>query len=226
MMTIEIKPVLRTDHNYSMASDISLPNIAETKALVEQSLLCHPLNKRGVSRNISIIMNITVGGADYYSMLPWASINYYSYLLDRHSPIILNFHLAKYWGADSSFVTDAPELGDILLREINFPALQCILYHEFTHLLDAIDPDFKYDSSIREQLRKTEQAHKIIVDLWNAYIDRRLVHLLEHQYEKHIQPTKNSSNSSVDDLLRTIWSSNTRYTFLQLMQMAQRCCNV
>jgi len=47
-----------------------------------------------------------------------------------------------------------------------------ILYHEFSHIADKLNPDFKYSDELRDSLSETEST--CVVELWNIYIDARL----------------------------------------------------
>lgn len=227
-MIVEIKAVNRDNSRYSNAPSIVLPNIVKARKTVQQTLLCHPFKKDDLYIKPSIIVNVTVGGSDYYSpfsALPWAWIDYKKYLKDRRAPVLLHLHLAKYMGIDDSFAIDIPDTQEIVKRNMNFSVFQSILHHEFSHLIDAIDPNFKYDQYVREQFLEKQCVHKVFIDLWNAYIDRRLSTLLGTDYEKNILVTKDSRKERIDRSLKSIWSNEADYTFLQLMQMAEECCN-
>ena len=228
-MKIEVKAVNRDNSRYSDAPEIKLPYAVEAEKTVEQSLINHPFKKNALNEKTAIIIvYVTVGGSDYYSQyseLPWARIGYQEYLADQRAPIFLHLHLAKYMGIDDSFAIDIPDTQEILKQNMNLSVFQDILYHEFSHLLDAIDPNFNYDQNAREQLRKDQRAHGIFIDLWNAYIDRRLSFLLA-DYEKNISVTKKSSRNVLNKWLKIVWLNKADYTFLQLVQMAQECRNV
>jgi hypothetical protein len=47
-----------------------------------------------------------------------------------------------------------------------------ILYHEFGHIADRINPRFRYDHDKRLQLTQTQET--CFLQLWNVYIDTRL----------------------------------------------------
>jgi hypothetical protein len=49
-----------------------------------------------------------------------------------------------------------------------------ILYHEFSHVADRLNPAFGYSDEIRFSLSGNEQIN--VMELWNAYIDARLHH--------------------------------------------------
>jgi len=49
-----------------------------------------------------------------------------------------------------------------------------ILYHEFSHVADRLNPAFGYSDEVRFSLSDTEQLN--VRELWNVYIDARLHH--------------------------------------------------
>ncbi|GAH20501.1 unnamed protein product, partial [marine sediment metagenome] len=48
---------------------------------------------------------------------------------------------------------------------------ECILYHEFFHIADRLDPKFEYSDEKKDTL--TEDEKRCVVELWNLYIDTR-----------------------------------------------------
>ncbi len=224
MIKIDIKPVKRDKGIYSDAAGISLPNIDKAREIIEQSLLKHPFKEGILDEKITIIAYVTVGGDDYSDIFDtrwWSSIDYSSY-----PAVVLNLHLVRYMGDYGDYAVSPPEQSEVILNhKMNCTVLQYILYHEFGHFLDVIDPDFKYDHNIREQFRKEEKAHKIFMHIWDAYINRRLVNILGEEYEKCINPSKGSSKNHLGKLVRSIWSNKDTYTFPQLIQRARECSN-
>ncbi len=49
-----------------------------------------------------------------------------------------------------------------------------IFFHEFSHVADRTNPDFKYSDRKKTSLSDAEQL--ILMELWNVYIDARLNH--------------------------------------------------
>lgn len=47
-----------------------------------------------------------------------------------------------------------------------------ILYHEFSHVADRANPEFKYSEERRESLSESERT--AVMELWNLFIDARL----------------------------------------------------
>jgi hypothetical protein len=60
-------------------------------------------------------------------------------------------------------------LGRSSKNKINF---RCILYHEFTHFADRVDPAFSYSEDLKTSFGDPEQV--ALMDLWNVFIDSRL----------------------------------------------------
>ncbi len=63
---------------------------------------------------------------------------------------------------------------DLYIKPIIRPNLRdkFILYHEFAHIADRLNPYFRYDHSLRSTLSWTQE--KNFLELWNIYIDTRL----------------------------------------------------
>ena len=49
---------------------------------------------------------------------------------------------------------------------------ESILYHEFFHIADRLDPKFKYSDEKKDALTQVER--RCVMELWNLYIDTRL----------------------------------------------------
>ena len=56
--------------------------------------------------------------------------------------------------------------------DFNRVNIEFILYHEFSHIIDRIDPDFGYSDEKKELLTDPEKL--CVMELWNIYIDSRL----------------------------------------------------
>lgn len=67
-------------------------------------------------------------------------------------------------------------IGKLNLFQNNYKLdnFEYILFHEFSHVADRINPDFKYSDIKKESLSDTEKL--IVMELWNVYIDARLNH--------------------------------------------------
>lgn len=60
-------------------------------------------------------------------------------------------------------------LGRFSKNKANF---RYILYHEFCHVADRLNPSFKYSEQLRASLSSSEQM--AVMELWNLFIDARL----------------------------------------------------
>jgi len=212
MIHVFIKPVRRTHYKFEDVLDFELQNIAEAKRLIIQSLLKNPLNNRLVKKDseLRITVKVTIGGEDYYLFSPWASIGIEPFLNDCSEPVVLDFHLVKYVGDNATYL-ECPRAEYFLSRDINWSVFISNFYHEFGHLLDALNPKFGYNTNAKNSLTK-EQNHNFL-NLWNAYIDRRLRDALGNNYFVE----------SIKDLAEIIWSVSSEFTFLQLVQMSRKC---
>jgi hypothetical protein len=77
-----------------------------------------------------------------------------------------------------------------------------ILYHEFGHVADRLNPEFGYSDQIKYSLSDTEQV--ILMELWNLYIDARLQHHNLFRLDKKERPTHSMINGKLQELPCTI----------------------
>jgi hypothetical protein len=189
-MDIQIKPVRRSEFKFTDASEIQLVDTLEVKAAIKGSILGNPLNRGFIVENsdVALILNVTVGGEDYSAMVPWASIGFDSYL-DSGSPVVLDFHLTKYLGDDQDYPFGLPSAETLMERYINWRILNGILLHEFSHFLDALDPEFEYSLALKKSLTPKESYR--LQDFWNDYINCRLTRLIAN--ENMVEIPKESS---------------------------------
>jgi hypothetical protein len=106
-----------------------------------------------------------------------------------------------------------------------------ILYHEFGHIADRLNPKFRYSDESRLALSKTEQV--MFMELWNLYIDARLNHFghfkltkiamggycridgklqrapfsIEGKLLRHISCLRSGNIDNADQIVRSIWEN-------------------
>ena len=190
-MDVQIKPVLRSNCGFEDAREVQLIGLPEMRDAILNSILQHPLN-RGVlvgDSELTIMLKVAVGGKDYCDKVPWASIAFDSYLTSG-LPIVLDFHLIKYLGDDRDYPFGIPSPNVFMARGINWTVLRSTLLHEFSHLLDALNPEFGYSVTLKKSL--TGQESHRLQGLWNDSINRRLAGLLGSDYT--IRPSEESSS--------------------------------
>ncbi len=92
-----------------------------------------------------------------------------SNIIDSISSVIIIVDKAESIEYDFETCHVTLHLSSNSYKEDNF---KYILYHEFTHIADKINPLFKYSEELKESLTDTEKL--IIMEVWNCYIDARL----------------------------------------------------
>jgi len=174
MIAVSILPLERNNGIYRVTEGFLLPEIGRSQDTIRDALLYHPLRSNTLTSHgsFSIISRITIGGIDYNAQPPWAKIDYQNFLSNRDSPINLDFHLLKYLGDLSEYPYDCPAPDMAVKKGINWPNFSNVLLHEFSHLIDALHPAFRYDSKIQRSLDQ-EQRYQV-ESLWNSYINFRL----------------------------------------------------
>ncbi len=191
-MNIQVKPVLRSNFTFQDAPQVRLLGITEMKDLIHACVLQHPFNKSFITKDseLTLNLNVAVGGEDYSSKVPWALIEYDSYLISG-LPVALDFHLVKYLGDDRDYPFGMPDAEVLMARGINWTALKSTMLHEFSHLMDGLNPKFQYSINLKQNLTHPE-SHRL-QSLWNEYINCRLAVLLGSDYT--IRPSEESSST-------------------------------
>ena len=188
----------------------------------------HPLDGGDLLRTSSDMLVaadvVVVDGStrDYSSMATNAEIYYDPFLADPARPVELAFHLRCYLGEDpldrsrTIPCRDAPRL----VRDTPFDpsGLRKTLLHEFTHLVDALDPGFRYSPEKKLSLSRIERA--VLMDLWNGYIDRRLRDSLEWPDALRPRMRRTSRRPAVNEALVRVWRGG-RFTYDELSSLAR-----
>jgi hypothetical protein len=73
-----------------------------------------------------------------------------------------------------------------------------ILYHEFGHVADRLNPEFGYSDQIKYSLSDAEQV--MVMELWNLYIDARLQHHGLFRLDEKDGPTYSKINGKSQEL--------------------------
>ena len=115
------------------------------------------------------------------------SIDYYAFLDDKTAPMEFNFHLVRFVGDTGSYGLGVPNADAFLGTLVNWGVSQSILYHEFSHLLDASDSSFLCNKAVYLSMPDDSNLRHVFLDLRNAYIDKRLQRALGGEYA--IRPT-------------------------------------
>jgi len=213
MIKIEVYPVEDNIDKVNIVRDFVLPDISRAKEIITKSIFGNPLNNGFVKEDtdLSIISKVTVRGNMYQQDPHRATIDYRVFLNDRKSPIILHLHLIRYLGIldDFPFFEDK-HTKELLKKGVNTPKLLVLLYHEFGHLLDALNPSFGYDKNLMQEIIDAGK-HCNLYHLWNGYINRRL---FERLGENYLLPYK-----FCNEIDRITFESDLDYTFDQLVKM-------
>jgi hypothetical protein len=209
MISVKLYPVDSYGGILTIVKGFLLPESEKIQNFIPNALLQHPLNLDIVTDNssIEIILRVTITGTDYYSMPPWVTIDYISFLSNKESPICLNFHLVRYMGDMNDYPWDCPDANVVIKKEIDWINFNSILLHEFAHLLDAMNTSFKFDERIQTSLAQDHRQNSEI--LWNSYINFRLRRILADNFSMPL--------TYVESRFRL----NAAYTYLDLVKMAK-----
>lgn len=108
---------------------------------------------------------------------------------------------------------------------------ECILYHEFSHIADRLNPDFKYSEEKKKLLTDLEKLK--VMNLWNLFIDSRLnakklfvlekrtkplmskygilPNTIEGKLLEHISQLESAGLKTAKDIVEGIWNNPERF---------------
>lgn len=207
---------------------LDLPHAEEFGEMVRSAAREHPLDEEGLLRacgEMLVAADVVVADGstrDYSSMATNAEIYYDPFLADRTQPVELVFHLRCYLGEDPVDRSRTIPCRDAsrLVQDTPFdPAgLRRTLLHEFSHLADALGPDFAYSPEKKLSLSRIERA--VLMDLWNGYIDRRLRHALRWPEELRPKIRRTSRMRAVNEALLRVWGEG-EFSYDELTSLAR-----
>ncbi|MHC4181885.1 MAG: hypothetical protein ACYSR0_00850 [Planctomycetota bacterium] len=232
-MHIEINSIRKEKDSIS-PSDFALPHRENFISILESSLLKNPLLESLKDKInmvdlklIKIKINVIAEGNCLY--LPrgtdFADIDFVDYFDNKNKPALLRLHFGMYMGLrvfplkklfgkakmpgnNSQIRKELSEQG------LDTKGLQKTLFHEFGHLIDALDPEFGYSNEIYCGVAQEESLHSIFENLWNCYLDRRLQNALGWgpPYAYGCSYVRGAEESAW-----AIWKSSKVYNFKELI---------
>lgn len=230
-MHIEINSIKKDVDNIS-PSDISLPYKEEFLNILESCLLENPLlgliKGKIITRDlesIRIVINIITKGSCFYfpRRTDFAQVDFVDYFENRNNSVFIGLHYGMYMGLGvwpmmkilnkAGKVENNSQLREELSKDVPDPkGIQRVLFHEFGHFIDALDPEFGYSNQTYKKIEHVNH-HYIFEEFWNCYLNRRLQSQLKWKYPyEYGRPFLREA----DELLRTIWRSSKAYSFEEL----------
>ncbi len=231
MVKIKIRTINKNDfYTCDYDDSISLVKIDEVTNIIKQAFLTNPLNSKILKEedDATLNMRVIVSGGFYRDETEFLKIH-----LDKknvkNNTIPIDMHLYDYMGVDYGEREKGIKPAEILKKELG-PVLLCLtLYHEFTHLIDIKNCEFKYcfKDSVYYNGSDIWRTFEI---LWNTYINKRLYNEL-NQNQLYItltdrnkegindnHPPKNKIIKEVDK----IWKYAGDLDFNQLLDSAKK----
>ena len=207
---------------------LDLRHDEEFGEMVRRAAREHPLDGEGLLRacgEMLVTADVVVADGstrDYSSMATNAEIYYDPFLADPAQAVELVFHLRCYLGedpVDRSRTIPCREASR-LARDTPFdPAgLRRTLLHEFSHLVDALRPEFAYSPEKKLSLSRVRRA--VLMDLWNGYIDRRLRHSIQWPEELRPKIRRTSRRYAVNEALLRVWAEGD-FSYDELISLAR-----
>ena len=237
-MDIEINSIKKDEDKISPC-DFNLPHqesfIGILKSSLEENPLLGSIKDRiniGDLRSIKIRINVITEGSSFFlpKQTNYAGIDFVDYFNNKINPVVLQLSFGGYMGIHPLLLKglidkqnksgNESEIREEISKYNPEPrGIQWTLFHEFGHLIDALDPEFGYSNEAYKMIEKEKKQHYIFDYLWNCYLNRRLQRILkwkdQYSYERiYLQEAGEFQN--------VIWATSKMYNFQELANHSLR----
>jgi hypothetical protein len=225
---------VKKDEDTISPSGFALPHQESFIDILRSALLENPLLesikkriKREDLKSVRIEINVITEGGSLFlpQRIDFAGIDFVNYFDDKDRPVILQLHYGAYLGvlphALRGIIKGAkrPEdhfqiRDDLSGHGLDPKGIKSILFHEFGHLIDALDPGFGYSNEAYRKIEQEKELFSLFEILWNSYLDRRLYNLLGEESPYLYGRTY---LRGAEELTRFIWKDSKAYSFKDLI---------
>lgn len=228
-MRLEIKSIKKDGKIVEPSNDV-LPYEDEFRNILKDSLFENPLlepddfEKKEKLEKIEFKVEVISEGESLYNPKDsdFAGIDFIKYFENKSNPVILRLHLGVVLGLRPHLLKKIfGNPNQIEVEKVSYDAngVKRTLFHEFGHLLDALDPCFVYSNEEYKKIEDNNELHAIFESLWNCYLNRRLQSELKWKYPyEYGRPYLREAEA----YLRSIWKSSKAYNFNELVSYSRQ----